>query len=119
MSSPISLARQFSGVEGCRTRACRRPEVPSFTIAERTGNLKSMEPRPIVHNSGSEELEVAGKNRKADSRSAAVGAAGQTPPPAAVASRDEEPESRGGDLYQEAKAAEGEEREAAAARTQE
>ena len=60
------------------------------------------------------EIEELRKGKR-DSRSAAAGAAMQTPPPALVASRNEEPESPGAGLYQQAKAAEREERQAAAA----
>ena len=64
-----------------------------------------------------EKLEVEELRKgKRDSRSATAGSAVQTPPPAAVASRNEEPESPGSGLYRQAKAVEREKRKAAAAR---
>ena len=70
-----------------------------------------------VHNSGSEKLgvEVTSENKQVDSRTAAAGAAVRTPSAAAVVSGNEEPESPEAGLCRQAKAAEREEREAAAA----
>ena len=70
-----------------------------------------------VHNSGSEklEVEVASKNWKRDSRSAAAGAAVHMSSTDAVRSGNGEAASRGAGLYEQTKAAGREERAAAAA----
>lgn len=69
-----------------------------------------------VHNSGSEklEVEVASKNGKRDSRSAAAGAAVERLSTDAVGSGNGEAASRGASLYEQDKAAGREEREATA-----
>lgn len=87
------------------------------SIVHNSGTGASRIVNQTVHNSGSEklEVEVTSENKQVDSRTAAAGAAVQTPSMGDVASGDGETESPEAGLDRQAKAAEREEREAAAA----